>query len=174
MKLYHVSTIKYNDGDRITLLPDEDASYYINANSVQRDVVNRFDKFIDAYYPTYLHRRNALFAFDNPLYAFWYNPKGYIFEVDMKVSYKGPFVLVDTLRQFIDNKAKADAILKEYYSPDYVVDKTKWFAFEYLGNNITIIKQIPYDSFVDIFSADRMKSEHLFGNVEKCTRGIIC
>lgn len=147
MKLYHVSTIKYNDGDRITLLPNEEASYYKNADSLQRDVVNRFDKFIDTYYPNYLHRCNALFVFDNPRYAFWFNPNGYIYEVDMRVSYKGPFVLVTTLMQFIDNRNKADAILKEYYSPDYAVDKKEWCAFEYLGNEMTIIQKIDFEAY---------------------------
>lgn len=174
MKLYHVSNKEYNIGDTITLLPDENALYYESADSLQRDAINRFDKYIDAYYPTYLHRRNALFAFDNPQYAFWFNPEGYIYEVEMKVSYKGPFVLVTTLMQFIDNKNKADAILKEYYSPDYSIDKTEWYAFEYLGDEMTIIQKIDYETIKDSFSADNDKSERLFGTARKGTRGLIC
>lgn len=79
MILYHSSDLKYNIGDIITLLPGEDVLYYKNADSLQRDVVNRFDQFIDANYPTYLHRRNALFASDNQPRAFGYNPRGWCF-----------------------------------------------------------------------------------------------
>ena len=174
MKLYHVSDKEYNVGQTIVLHPDENALSYENADSLQRDTIDCFDNYIDACYPTYLHRRNALFTFDKPQFAFWYNHEGHIYEVNMKVSYRGPFVLVNTLMQFIDDKNKADAILKEYYNPDYSVDKNEWYAFEYLGNEMTIIQRIDIKTCVDSFSADREKSERLFGNAQNSTRGLIC
>ena len=173
-RLYHFTTENYSPG-QIIVVPEGEFSFsYSQGGEKNKQTIDYFDEYASIHYPNYVPRKKAVFAFDNPRYAFWYNHEGHIYEVDMKVSYRGPFVLVNTLMQFIDNKNKADAFLKDYYNPDYSVDKNEWYAFEYLGNEMTIIQRIDFKTCIDSFSADREKSERLFGNAQNSTRGLIC
>lgn len=171
MRLYHVANNEYQ-AEQVIIVPEgEHAIYYQEADSRQKDTVDCFDDYIDKHYPNYQHRKNLLFAFDNPRFAYCYNKKGIIYEVEMDVLYKGPFVLNNTLMQFLDDERKAEAIMKEYFNPDCSVVDSRWFVFEYLGEKMKIIKRVQDSFCCDNFSADYENANRLFGDFNKGTTG---
>jgi len=171
MKLYHVANNEYQDEQVITVPEGEQAIYYQRADLPQKDTIDCLDNYIYKHYPNYQHRTKLLFAFDSPKFAYCFNKTGIIYEVEMDVLYKGPFVLNNTLMQFFDDERKAEAIMKEYVNPDNSIDDSKWLVFEYLGEEMKIIRRVQDNFCCDNFSADYEKAIRLFGDFYKGTTG---
>ena len=146
MKLYHFSEHKYNVGDIIPPQKGNSISYEI-AKDIQKRTIECFDNYIVKHYPNYVLRKKAMFAFDDVKYAHMYgvqsHRKGAIYEIEMNVSYRGPFTLVNGLLSLLDYQDKVDGVLQEYFCP-----KADWKVFEYIGEEFivtnVITDRIPY------------------------------
>lgn len=178
MKAYHVTNELYNIGDEISIPKGEKSRYYINGTVEQRDTNDFFDNFIDRNHPDFVHRRSALFAFEDLKAAKEYcRAEGaqHIYEVDFTLSYRGPFVLVNTLMKNLAIPKKCEIIAKEYFSPNLsILNGQEWYTYELIGSFFKVLQEIQERNTIGIgFQPDYEKAEILFGNSEKGTSGIL-
>lgn len=175
MTLYHASKCRYAPNEEVKLKEGEHSLFYNNANEDQRIVIDLFDEYISATHLGIPPRKNAQFAFEKEIYAYWYCRDCFIYEIEMDYYFKGPFVLVDEVRKNLRDERKVDALLSEYYQPSLSIDNNSdWIVYEYLGESFRVVRQCELHSMViDNFTADREKASRLFGDAHKGTHGIL-
>ena len=149
LRLYHFSTEEYPSGSIVKIPHEECALSYSNGDEMNKNTIDCFDEHISQEYPNYVLRKHAVYAFDKASYARRYGgANGHVYEIEMVVSYKGPFVLVNRLRKVLGNPEIVAKVLKEYFEPT-----EKWKVYEYLGKDFVVIdevKQIPPTCDFDI------------------------
>ena len=165
MKLFHASHSDYKEGAVISLDSYEYANYYLKSCSDQKKVINTIQRYITEYYPNYPKRCSSLFAFDSESIAGNYDPQAFVYEIEMDVQYKGPFVLVNELTKALSDVDKQQKILREYFNPNLTVDKgLDWQVYEYVDTSFRVIRKIENPqrwSAKD--TMDREKAQRLFG-----------
>lgn len=175
MIAYHVTNNVYLTGETVSIPEGQESRYHKSGTDDQRRTNEFFDNFIDCYYPELVHRKNALFAFEDLEDAkqFCRSTKSkFIYKVDFNVSYRGPFVLVNTLMKNLGNLEKCDAIAKEYFSPDKLIDNQDWLTYELIGPSFKVIQELKDRArFGFPFISDYDKSIRLFGDPSKGTSG---
>ena len=157
VRLYHFCVEAHSIGEVVPNRFGECSRTYSEGDDLRKKTIDCFDDYISQKYPNYVLRKHAVYAFDKASYAKRFGDSlcrqlkidsGHIYEIEMEASYKGPFALVNRMKQALGNSDQEAKVLEEYFNP-----KEKWKVYEYLGKEFVVIdevKQIPSTFDFDI------------------------
>ena len=139
VKLYHFTTKEHSIGEIVPNTLGEYSFSYSKSNEINKQTIDCFDDYISQEHQNYVLRKHAVYAFDNASYAKRFGDSlcrqlkiniksGHVYEIEMEVSYKGPFVLVNRLQKSLGDSNQEKKVLEEYFCP-----KEKWKVYEYIG-----------------------------------------